>query len=388
MIDTVILNIPSFTILEPDKFTPSLKNIETHRFGGRPYLTYVQNPTKSELKQGNYKPRLTVTKRATDSGYLTSLKVEFSAPKMIFGNNFDEVSEANFSDIIEQLRIKLKEMGIGLFSPQIENARVSAIHYSKNFAFTDYTPASLILRELSKVDLTKRLDLNRTHFRNEGHALYYYAKSYSVVFYDKMKELQVPEARAVEKDREVQLNLFENITPKTPLEVLRMEVRLCDTRKIKSLLSTIEAPEEITFKALFNEGIAQAILQLYWNEVLENLSFLEFSTSEPIDFAENILKNNPTINLKTALSHFGALSLINSSGTRRFRQLINERFSDRTWQRLKRNLKQINLLPIDKYKPIKAMSETLNNFEPVKIDDFQFDEKKFIMIRDDIKHQV
>lgn len=375
MIDTVVLTIPSFTVLEPDRFSPSLKNIDSDRFGSRPYLTYVQNPTKQELRQGNYKPRLTVTKRAVYGSYSKTLKIEFSIPKLLFGNNFDEVSEGDFRDIINKLRMKLREMGIELFSSQLENARVATIHYSKNFAFTDYTPASLILRELSKIDLTKRLDLNRTHFRNEGHALYYYARSFSVVFYDKMKELQVSDARAIEKDREIQLNLFKKTEEKNPLEVLRMEVRLCDTRKIKSLLRSINKQEDITLRGLFQKEIAQKILNLYWNDVLENLSFLEFSTSEPFDFAENILKNNPTINLKTGLSYFGALTLINSTGTRRFRQLINERFSDRTWQRLKRNLKGINRLSIDKYKPIQAMSDILSSFEPIKLKDFDLDKK-------------
>lgn len=376
MIDTVILTIPSFTVLEPDKFTPSLSNIESHRFGGRPYLTYVQNPTKQELKQGNYKPRLTVTKRAIDGAYSTSLKVEFSVPKLLYGNNFDEVVEADFDDIIDRLRIKLQEMGIGLFNPQLANAKVATIHYSKNFVFTDYTPASLILRELGKIDLTKRLDLNRTHFRNEGHALYYYARSFSVVFYDKMKELQVPEARAVEKDREIQLNLFEKSREKNPLEVLRMEVRLCDTRKIKSLFKAINKPEDITFRGLFKQDVAQGILTLYWSEILENLSFLEFSSSEPIDLIEAIIKNNDKTQLKTALSHFGALTLINSVGSRRLRQLINERYSDRTWQRLKRNLKEINLSPINKYKPIQAMSRALSEFQPLKLKDFDLDLRK------------
>lgn len=370
MIDTIILNIPNYTILEPDKFTPSLRNIESHRFGGRPYLTYIQNPTKQEYLQGNYKPRLTITKRGANGTYSTTLKAEFSAPKLLYGNNFDEISETDFPDIIEKLRVKIQEMGIGLFSHQLENANVAGIHYSKNFVFTDFTPASLILRELRKIDLTKRLDLNKTHFRNDGHALYYYAQSYSVVFYDKMRDLKAPNARAIENDREIQLGLFDKIEKKTPLEVVRMEVRLCDKRKIQSLLKTIGKTRDTTFKELFSEEIAKEILKLYWQEILENLSFLEFSSSEPIDFAEAIIKNNPGLNLKTALSHFGALTLINSAGARRLRQLINEEYSDRTWQRLKRNLKGINLLPIDKYKPIQAMSQSLSEFKPFKLSDF------------------
>jgi hypothetical protein len=370
MIDTIILSLPSFTILKPEKFTPSLENYEMHRFGGRPYLTYVQNPTKLELREGNYKPRLTAIKRAIPGAYAQTLKVEFSAPKLLFDNNFDEVSESDFPAVIEKLRAKLQEMGIGVFSHQLENAKVAGIHYSKNFAFTDGTTASMILRELAKIDLTKRLDLNKTHFRNGGHALYYYARSFSVVFYDKMRDLKVPEARAVEDDREIQLGLFDRFEKKNPFEVLRMEARLCDNKKIQSLLKTIGKTRDTTFKELFNKEVAEGILKLYWQEILDNLSFLEFSSSEPIDFAETIMKNNPKLNLKTALSNFGALSLISNAGARRFRQLINERFSDRSWQRLKRNLKGINLLPIDKYKPIKEMNWTLSEFQPFKLKDF------------------
>lgn len=370
MIDTIILSLPGFAVLKPEKFTPSLENFEVHRFGGRPYLTYVQNPTKQELKEGNYKPRLTVTKRAIPGAYSSSLKVEFSAPKLIFGNNFDEISESDFPDIIEKLRAKLREMGIEVFSHQLENTKVAGIHYSKNFAFDDGTTASMILRELAKIDLNKRLDLNKTHFRNEGHALYYYARSHSVVFYDKMRDMKVPEARAVEDNREIQLGLFDSFEKKNPLEIVRMEARLCDQRKIGSLLKTIGHIRDTTFKNLFSEEVAKGILGLYWQEILDNLSFLEFSSSELIDFAEAIMKNNPGLNLKTALCRFGALSLINSAGARRFRHLVNERFCDRTWQRLKRNLKDTNLLPIDKYKPIKAMSRTLSEFQPFKLKDF------------------
>lgn len=375
MVDTVVLNLPSFTVIEPDRFTPSLRNIDSDRFGSRPYLTYVQNPTKQELKQGNYKPRLTVTKRAIRGSYSKTLKIEFSIPKLLFGNNFDEVSEGDYSDLIEKLRQKLRDMGIMVFSEQLENARVTTIHYSKNFVFTDYITASSIINELSKVDLTRKLDLNNTHFRNDGHALYYYARSYSIVFYDKVKELHTPEARAVEKDRDIQLGLFNEFNKdKKPFEVLRMEVRLCNTAKLKSVLRAVGVDDKnITLRALYSLDTAKKVLNLYWDTIIDNLSFIKYSTAEPIDFAESIMKNNPSIGLKSVLCYFGALSLINSEGTRRVRQLMNDNYSDRTWQRLKRNMKTLKLSPINKYKPIQTITEALSVLEPTKLKDFDFD---------------
>ena len=43
----------------------------------------------------------------------------------------------------------------------------------------------MILKELSKIDLNKMLDLNQTDFRNEGHSLKFRANSFEVSFMKK-----------------------------------------------------------------------------------------------------------------------------------------------------------------------------------------------------------
>ena len=359
-----------------NKFTPSTKNIDTDRFGSQLWIKYVQNPTTVELKQGNYKPRLTITKRIVEGGIITPLKIEFSVPKLLFGNNFDETEEADFNAVLEKLLRKLKDMGIYTLRFNLANAKVSAVHFSKNIAFTDYTTSSSIIRELAKIDLTKKLDLTRTKFKNEGHSLQYYAKSFSVVFYDKIKDLKMPKGRAVEQDNALQLNLFEDLNKK-PLEILRMEVRLCDTRKMKSIFARLSIPEDLTFQAVFKQETAKKVLNLYWQDILDNLILIKFATSQPIDLAETIIKNNGNINLKTALCDFGALTLINSVGSRRFRQLINEKYSDRTWQRLKKNLKGLQCSPEGKYQPFLTITKALDEFKPLKLADFDINLKVY-----------
>jgi hypothetical protein len=374
MIDTIVLTLYNYTILDHSKFTPSTENIDQHRFGGQSWLKYVQNPTPAELKQGIYKPRLTITKRIVKGGIITPLKIEFSVPKLLFGNNFDEIQEIDFNVVLEKLLRKVKVMGIGTFRFNLANAKVSAVHFSKNIAFTDYTTSSSIMRELSKIDLNKKFDLNHTHFRNDGHALYYYAKSNSVVFYDKIKDLKTAKGRAVEKDNALQLNLFEDLNKK-PLEILRMEVRLCNTQKLKSIFTRLKIPQDLTFQAVFKQDTAKKVLNHYWQDILDNLSFIRFATSQPIDMMETIIKNNGNINLKTALRDFGALALINSVGARRFRQLVNEKYSDRTWQRLKNDLKGLKSRPEGKYQPFLTITKALDEFKPLKLADFDINLK-------------
>jgi hypothetical protein len=374
MIDTIVLTLQNYTILDHDKFTPSTKNMAMHGFGSQSWIKYVQNPTVSEWKQGIRKPRLTITKRIVTGGIITPLKIEFSVPKLLFGNSFDESQESDFKPLFNLLMTRLKEMGVEVFKSQLARAKVVAIHFCKNIPFTDYTTVSSIIRELYKIDLTKKLDMNHRHYQDDGHALYYYSKSHSVIFYDKIQELKLPKGRAIEKDNALQLNLFDELNKKQ-LEIIRMEVRLCNTRKLKSIFTRLSIPEDLTFEAVFKQETAKKVLNLYWQDILDNLSFIRFATNQPIDLAETIIKKNGNINLKTALCHFGALTLINSVGSRRFRQLINESYSDRTWQRLKKNLKGLKSSPEGKYQPFLTITKVLDEFKPLKLADFDIDLK-------------
>jgi len=102
MLDTIVITLDNgtFTILDHNKFSPSTAGLydKSYQLGGRSNFTCKQNSTKAESDQGIYKPRLTVTKRYNqNSGYNIVLKIEFSAPKMLFGNNFDEPTDDDFN---------------------------------------------------------------------------------------------------------------------------------------------------------------------------------------------------------------------------------------------------------------------------------------------------
>lgn len=378
MIDTIVLILKQnmFTIINHDYFSPSTEGLfnqaNYYRLGGRSNMVCKQNPTPSELKAGIYKPRLTVTKRINKQHlFEITMKIEFSIPKLLFGNNFDEVEEANFYKVIQILKQKLREMGVMIFEHLLISAPVSAIHYSKNIPLTDYSTPYTYLEKLSKANINQRLDLNQTDFRNEGHSLKYRANSFEVVFYDKLKDLnkaKISEKRAEEKDNAIQLNLFEEVKIKKPFEVLRVEVRLNKKQKLIQILKHIGITDEPTFKLLFHKQTAQKVLFYYLDEIEAGYpSLLAYSANDPKSFLREFMLQNPQAGLKKALQMLGLRIFLTNNGIREFREVTKSH--DKTnWYRLHAELKKY-IYPQSE-SPFIMLRKALNNFLPLKLIDF------------------
>ena len=379
MIDTIVLTLKTgmYTIFEPDKFSPSTRGLTDptayYRLGGRSNITCKQNPTPNELKRGIYKPRLTVTKRINREGnFEIPLKIEFSIPKLLFGNNFDELTDKDFPLVIEKLKTVLKEMGIGLFETSLINALVSSVHYSKNIALTDYTTPYTYLEQLTKLNINKRLDTNRTDFRNEGHSFKYRANSFEIVFYDKIKDLQqakVSEKRAEEKDNVLQLGLFDVLTQRKPLEVLRVEIRLNRRQKINQILKKIGKEIEPTFINIFSQETAKAVLLYYIKEVEEAYPpLLTYQYDSPKKFFENLLIANPEIKPTQALELTAFRALLDEIGVREYRQ-ITKRYGSYYWYSLNKKMKRLG--KTNEISVFSLLREQITDFEPLKLLDFQ-----------------
>ncbi len=135
MIDTIVLTLrkDTFSILDHNRFSPSTEGLYNpssyYRLGGRANLICKQNPTVTELRNGNYKPRLTVTKRMNKyHQFEITLKIEFSIPKLLFGNNFDELEDTDFSLVISKLKQRLADMGVSVLEPVLADAPISLLY--------------------------------------------------------------------------------------------------------------------------------------------------------------------------------------------------------------------------------------------------------------------
>ena len=376
MIDTIVLMLSypkQFSIADHKRFSPStigLFQSPYYTLGGRGNFSCYQNPTAEELRRGNYKPRLTVTRRISKDGLPIFLRVEFSAPKLIFGNNFDEAEDCHFALVADTLLKKLRDMGVKITQDALINAPVSSVHYSKNIPLTDYSTPYGILKEISKINLTKALDLNQTDFRNEGHCLKFHANSHELAFYDKMKDLQkakTSEKRALEKDSAVQLELFEHMKPKKPFEVLRIEARLNKREVIRQRFEKAGITVEPTFAATFKKKIAQKVLLSYFEMVEKGYALLGYRPKTGKDFFGSFRTMQPNAKPKKILQMLGMIMLCHETGIRGFRELV-EPYGKHHWPRLLKEWEGCKIkIPTPVLKPIQ---DALRSFVPMRLVNF------------------
>jgi hypothetical protein len=382
MLDTVALTLErhQFEILQPDRFSPSAKGLLVPPFnalGGRGNFQCVQNPNKTELVALKYLPRLTLAKRKIEGGFAITLRIEFSAPKLLFENNFDELETMDFGRIVDLLHEALATMGVRVSKDALRSARVSAIHYSKNIAFTDFTTCSMVTSELDLIDLDGRLDLSHTDYRNEGHAIRYHANSFEVTFYDKLKDLQrarYSQKRGLEKDYGKQLEMFKG-SPAVPkqFEVLRMEVRLGNRTKIRSILKRVKSEAQPVFAALFNADLSKQVLMHFWSVIRSQLALLGAAKKERPEDVLSALAGaaGHVVHPGKLFQQLGLITLVSSVGLRGAHALMARYCTKRSWQRYKRDLKS---LPLDQRMPFSALRKVdaaLAAFEPLRMESFQ-----------------
>lgn len=366
MLDTVILQIPInySDIIDHNQFSPSAKIFE-YIWG---YFRCVNNPTAIDEEMGVYKPKLTITRRGRE----IYLKTEFSAPKLIFGNNLDEIEKSHFDEIVFKLRKLIEEMGVRLWSWQIEKAEVLSFHPSKNILLSKGYNSLFAIRELFKIDVSKKFDITKVKYSNGGEELQIYSNSNSLVFYDKIKDLNKPAKRAIDKDQTLQqFSLFDCIkNQEKRIEILRMEARLSKKRKMNEVLTQLGYSKNPTFKDIFKKELCQRILKHYWDYFFSDNLFLFSVQNEPQKILNEILKQNPRIGIKKAIYQMGFLILCkDDEGMKGFRN-IAELYKPKTnWTNLKKWLAnyqdKINAIPMHGF--IEDIERAITEFKAFRL---------------------
>lgn len=367
MLDTVILTIPRGSYkLRPEAFTPNANILKS---AGNYLLKCVNNPTASDKKEGAYKPRLTLMKRPTRNGDEIPLKIEFSVAKMLYGNNVDEVEEKDFDKVIAALHEAMHEMSVYVSYENLRAARVSAFHPSKNIELMNGYTSSFVITELHKIDVSKKMDLNRDSFRNNGHSLQFYTNSHSLVIYDKVHDLKKPEKRAMDKNQNPsQRSLFDALTKDEGRELLRIEARLTKKVKMNAILKRLGLQEDPTFKDVFNKELCQKVLLDYWYGLIAGKNLFLFDVeNNPKKTLEAIFKNRPSITPKEALYLLG-LRVMSKEGIRETRAVIERYATPRTWYRVAEDLKFLDVISDKTYHDwVQQIKDTLETFTPYKI---------------------
>ena len=367
MFDTIILviQIDKSHIIAPSKFMPSAEGIFE---SGNWYSKCVQYANVANGGKEAYRPRLTLYRRSYD----VFLKVEFSAPKLVFGDNLNELRESDFPQVLMKLQTALIAMGVRLPLGLLVNAPVSAFHPSKNIPLTQGYTAIFAIRELAKIDVSQKFDLDYKQYRNGGESLQIYSASNSLVFYDKINDITKPAKRAIDRQQSaIQTSLFDALNKiKPPLEILRMELRLSQKRKLNQVFEELVLNKNPTFKEIFNKEICQKLLLHYWLKFFDDNLFLFGATNNPQKYLQAILAKYPRIGIDKAIKITSFLMLCkDEAGMQGFR-LVAQNYRPKTnWTKLKNwldNLVDItDLFPLHGF--IGDIQRELKEFKPYRV---------------------
>lgn len=371
MIDTVMLtlNEMDFKVTNPEKFDPDARLVLAYK--GR-YMKGIYDPRRdSDVRE--YLPRVTLVSRIIPGGRSTTLNIEFSAPALLYGNNFLELTDDDFESVIATLKHRLTLLGIRTSHEVLSSAKVSKIHYGKNFVFTDYTTAYTFIQEIYQANISKLLDADKAAYRNEGHSLKFQNNTFALVFYDKMKDLEkarISPRKSVETNSlpygELQAQLRER-SAHNPLEVLRMEVQYNKRSRIKLEMQRLGIESDLTFRALFSQKIVQRACRFYLDEVKDKLIFSKVrNEATVIEQFMTLKKANPDTKTQVLLEYLGFRALVEQSDVRTARRIIAGD-NQSVWQTMKNKYAsiksansplQINRLiaAIDAFAPITSVA--------------------------------
>lgn len=374
MIDTIALTLTSnlFKITQPEKFKPSAAWILADQ--SRASSTQSkQNPSKKELTQGVYKPRLTLSKRISHTGGREiMLKIELSLPKLMFGNNFDELRLKDFMPIVSELVDVLSAMGVIVDPLVLAQAPVAAIHYSKNIALTDGSTPHYFINKIKEANIKLSLDVNQTQYRNDGHSYRWHCNSYEVAFYDKIRELEIARQsskRSMEKDSALQLSMLNRFRERKMLEILRMEVRLNKRDKMKHLFKKMGIKNDLTFKSLFKPTIAKKVLLHYLDELESRRPLLlDYRPTSERALMADLIFNNPDLNAKQIFQLFGLRQALNYMTLRELRAMLS-RGSKRGWYRLMGLVNKVKLPTAQD--PFVGIRKSLVAFKPLNLGNYK-----------------
>ncbi len=366
MIDTIVLTLSKdmFQINDHAKFVPSVKWIELAKCG----IKSKQNLTKKELASGTYKPHLTLSSRPNKFGcYEPMLKIELSLPKLLFGNNFDELQYKDFTAVTQKLVDVLVTMGFIVAVASLEQASVAAIHYAKNIPLTDGSTPYHYINKIKEANVRFSLDVNQTDYRNEGHSYKWHSNAYEVVFYDKIRDLEKAkqsDKRATEKDGALQVSLLNAFATRKKFEVLRMEVRLNKRQKIKQLFKKLDISINLTFKKLFKPAIAKKVLLHYLDELeSKRLLLLDYRPKDDKALLAALIVNNPELSPKHVIQMFGLKKALEIVNTRELRVML-AKCNQRSWSRLIRDATKVRLP--EQQSSLTVIRKCLIKFETLK----------------------
>ncbi len=266
-----------------------------------------------------------------------ALMMEFSLPNLLFGNNYYEVEESDLEDLITRIqRALLVQSGITFSRDEIKNAQVIRIDYGKNIV--SKTPGFQIdvMDALASQYISKRQDVIKTEYANDGHGFRIHTKKREILFYDKNKDLQkegISKSRSFLDDLTIKRKELSKQLEDNGLCVGRLEIRLNGVKAIRKGLDEIgEGDRPLTLKSLFNLDLSKKILNHEWQKYTAGMSVSELDEGIEADFANSLKYGNKPLR---ALEQIGLQTILKEVDVTKFRAIIEAHGYKQSWRTIK-----------------------------------------------------
>lgn len=283
--DTVALKIckDDFKITKPDLFNPSATTVLNYR--GKGTIQAFQTMTAQDKLNHKYKPKLAIKREQRVGGYENSLYIELSLPKLIYGNNLQEVCDDDFSKILHKLKEILEQMGVIVELNTLRFAHVCRFHSCKNVILPDGLSTVFIVSELAKEYIGHQFDNGQTNYKNGGHCIRFHTNEYEIAAYDKMMDIKQLKKSAKRCTDDESHRDFQNIDISQfgNLQVFRLENRLNTAkvirRKLKEAGVNYDESKDLTFDFMYDSDISQKLNCYFWKRMI-NAGSLIFRLNE------------------------------------------------------------------------------------------------------------
>lgn len=369
MLDSVTLLIKSqdFKILQPNWFRPEPFLVYQHQI-----IKSCANSTKQNILEGNYFPKLTLSRRMNLEGKSEiMLIIEASLPKIIFGNNLEELQTKDFDTVIHTLCEKLRIMGIEISIKALKSADITSIHYSKNIVLKDGSTPFHFLQQIEKEITASQLDANKTNYRNGGHVVKWHCNSYEIVLYDKLYDLLKYQChgkkRSIDDHNFLDFKKIEKRrTKRKKFEILRIEARLNKRVMIKNLFKKLKIKKNLTLQQMFKPTIMKKILTYYMNTILSKKPVIQdIALLTKQQLLSSLIIHNPQISPRNVLSYIGYTALLEESSNLEIQKLFKPK-NKTNLQRLIKEFSKI-ILPTSKQSSFDVILKQIQNYKPLHI---------------------
>lgn len=343
--------------------------------GSKKSITCHLNPTRKDKRLGIYRPRLTFYKRVVRGGFLYRLYVEFSAPKIMWRNNFEEIDESYLDMLCFGLKYHLHCMGVEISEDELKKSEVKAIHYGKNIVLQNYMTPAMIIDHAAKANIPLKKRVNTTTYLNGGRGLHIYTNEQGVCLYDKLAELKFAkqtEKGNLEKDTWCQLDIINKLEKriKQPFQVLRIESRLNTKNAIRQRFTKlhIKIPANPTLEDLFRDNLGKAVLENEL-ETLEKTTPSFVACREPPEvFAEHLRILNPKARARDIALAIGIMDIARDIGLRDARILLGAE-KPNEWPYIKSKYEGLRM-PSMAINYFEEARKQITNFKPVKLGNY------------------